>query len=116
MKTCKVYFTGGKLAEKVEEADSFFTRLKGLMFRKTLEEGEGLLLRNCPAIHCCFMRFTIDVVYLDDLLNVIGVETVRPWQTGGRYKGTRHVLELRENACSGIYPGMRLAIKECAGL
>ena len=116
MRTYEVKTENAVLAPGARLADSFFTRLRGLMFRRELADGEALLLKNCSAIHCCFMRFTIDVVYLDDLLNVIGVETVRPWQTGGRYKGTRHVLELRENACSGIYPGMRLAIKECAGL
>ena len=45
MKPLKLYSSEGKpIVKKVEFANSFFARLKGLMFRKSLEQGTGLLL------------------------------------------------------------------------
>ena len=54
---CIVRPSGVILAQKVEMADSFLARLKGLMFRKELPKGCGLLLAPCLQIHTCFMRF-----------------------------------------------------------
>lgn len=103
----------GFYAAPIRIADSFRTRFRGLMFRKKLQPKEGLLLKNCPAIHCCFMRFPIDVVYLDGAMTVVGLETVSPWHFGRRFQGVRHTLELSEGSCDRLKPGMRLEIKEC---
>ena len=50
---------------EIELAESFLSRLRGLMGRKKLEKGRGLLLAPCNSIHMLFMRFAIDVIYLD---------------------------------------------------
>lgn len=102
----------GFRAEHIEQADSFFTRFCGLMCRAGLPEGGGLLLRECGSIHCCFMRFTIDVVYLDENMKILAVETVRPWRIGSLIRGARHVLELREGAAAALTVGETLQIKE----
>lgn len=61
-------------------ADSFFTRLAGLMFRKPLPVATGLLLSPCNSVHMCFMRFAIDVVYVDKEYTVLKVvKNLRPW-------------------------------------
>ena len=61
-------------------ADSFFTRLAGLMFRKPLPAATGLLLLPCNSVHMCFMRFAIDVVYVDKEYTVLKVvKNLRPW-------------------------------------
>lgn len=112
MKTLVIRTENTELATQVRLADRFFTRLRGLMLRKSLADGEGLLLKNCSAIHCCFMRFPIDVVYLDTEMRVVGKETVRPWHVGGRFRGARHVLELGENEAKDVTTGMQLTIKE----
>ena len=63
---------------KVEVADTFFKRLRGLMFRKDLEG--GLLIIPCNSIHMMFMHFPIDVVYLDRSFKVLKiVRGLRPW-------------------------------------
>ena len=65
---------------KIIIADSFLTRLKGLMFQKALQPSTGLLLAPCNSVHMCFMRFAIDVVYLDERHNVIKVvKNLKPW-------------------------------------
>ena len=71
MKTQKMYIEGASASAPflkeidVMVADSFFTRLAGLMFRQKLPPATGLLLVPCNSVHMCFMRFAIDVVYID---------------------------------------------------
>lgn len=113
MKTYTVSQDSGPVADRVALADNFFTRFRGLMFRKALAPGEGLLLKNCPAIHCCFMRFPIDVVYLNPKLQVVGAETVKPWRLGSIYPEARHVLELEAGRAEGLVPGTTIIMKEC---
>ena len=61
-------------------ADSFFNRFAGLMFRKKLPAATGLFLAPCNSVHMCFMRFAIDVVYLDKEYNIVKVvKNLRPW-------------------------------------
>ena len=61
-------------------ANSFFTRLAGLMFRKKLPKATALLLTSCNSVHMCFMRFAIDVIYLDKEFKIIKVEqNLKPW-------------------------------------
>ena len=56
---------------KLKIADSFWLRFKGLMFKKNLANREGLLLRPCNGIHTFFMRFNLDILYLDKENNII---------------------------------------------
>ena len=112
MKSLAVYQSSNLIADRVAVADTFFTRFKGLMLRKALLPGEGLLLKNCSTIHCCFMRFPIDVVYLDDNMQVVGVETVKPWRLGHIFRGAKHVLELEVGKARELAPGMRTEWKE----
>jgi uncharacterized membrane protein (UPF0127 family) len=65
--------TGRVLADRLEIADSFFTRLLGLMFRRRLESGQGLWLTGTNGIHMFFMRFPIDAVFLDKRRRVVKV-------------------------------------------
>ena len=82
------------IADKVKIADSFLSRFIGLMGRKSLDEGEGLLLLKCSSIHCFFMKIPIDAVYLSGDMKVLYKETIRPWRIGKIVRGARHVLEL----------------------
>lgn len=65
---------------KIRIADSFLTRLAGLMFQKKLPQGAGLLLAPCNSVHMCFMRFAIDIIYLDRDYKIIKVvKNLSPW-------------------------------------
>ena len=50
---------------KIEKADTFFKRLRGLIGRKNLPQGHGLLIAPCNSIHMLFMSFAIDAVFVD---------------------------------------------------
>ena len=54
-------------------AESLWLRMRGLLGRDQLADGEGLLLRPASSIHMFFMRFPIDAVFLDRELNVLRV-------------------------------------------
>jgi len=75
----------GELASSCIVAESFFTRLKGLIGRKSLNAGEGMFFPNCRDIHMYFMSIPIDVVFLkresDREYRVSSVHSnVRPWR------------------------------------
>jgi uncharacterized protein len=57
--------TGKEMAADISVAASLPTRIKGLLGRDSLPTGEGLLIRPCKGIHTFFMKFPIDVVFLD---------------------------------------------------
>jgi uncharacterized membrane protein (UPF0127 family) len=69
-------------------------RMKGLLGRRELEDGHGLLLEDCSGIHTWFMQFPIDVVFLDRDLRVQKVvPDLWPWRAA-RAWGATHCLEL----------------------
>lgn len=85
----------GGYALRIGVARSFRQRLFGLMFSKYLDADAGLLLRSCSSVHCMFMRYPIDLVYLDDKFRVLAcVERLPPWRASVGPRGTRHTLEL----------------------
>lgn len=102
--------TGETVAAEVERADTFFARLLGLIPRSGLKAGEGLLLDPCDAVHTCFMRFTMDAVFLSPGLKVLKVERgMRPWRFSSRAPGARYTLELPEGGAAGVSEGDTLA-------
>lgn len=92
----KVAVTQGReqVYQDVKVASNFYQRFVGLMGKQQLNDGEGLLLMKCSSIHTCFMRFAIDVLYLDTKFRVLDCETVYPWRLGKLVKGACHILEL----------------------
>lgn len=106
--------SGIVIGERIEAARSFGARLRGLMFRKSLAEGEGLLLLEVRSIHMGFMRFPIDAIFLDADWTVTSVASdLAPWFQTARCGRARHVLELPAGSAArlGIGPGARLAIE-----
>ena len=97
---------------RCEVADGPLTRLRGLMGRRVLPRGHGLLLKPAPSIHTFFMRFPIDAVFLDGDMSVVGVRPeLAPWRMAGQ-RGARAVLELPagEARRAGITEGTQLEV------
>jgi uncharacterized membrane protein (UPF0127 family) len=100
------------LLERCWIADRPWSRMRGLLGRNGLAEGEGLLIKPCGSVHTFFMRFPIDVVFLDRELSVVAVRPeVPPWRTAGA-RGAKVTLELAagEAARLGIEPGLQLRL------
>jgi uncharacterized membrane protein (UPF0127 family) len=71
--------SGKELARKLIVAATVFSRAKGLLGREALLEGEGLLITPCKGIHTFFMKFPIDVLFLDKNNRIIEtVENIPP--------------------------------------
>lgn len=69
------------LGVDAEVAHTFAERAKGLIGRRALASGQGLLIERCNAIHTFFMRFPIDATFLDRDGKVVKVvRNVRPWR------------------------------------
>jgi len=76
------------------------TRMRGLLGRSSLPSGQGILLRPAASVHTFFMRFPIDVVFLDGELRVVEIAAdLRPWRAAGK-RGARAVLELPAGECA----------------
>jgi uncharacterized protein len=91
-------------------AETMFARLRGLLGRRGLSSGEGMLLRPAASIHTAFMRFPIDAVFLDRENRVVKVAAeLAPWRAAA-CRGSRTVLELPagEAARQGLRPGVSL--------
>ena len=84
------------------------------MGRRSLPEGEALLIDPCYSVHTMFMRFAIDVVYLDSndrVLKVVG--RLRPFRASV-CRGAKRVLEMPAGsaALAGIKPADQLLYTE----
>jgi uncharacterized protein len=107
---------GTVVCERCTVAHRMWPRMRGLLGKRGLDSGEGLLIRPAPSIHTFFMRFPIDVVFLSRQGEVLKVaERVPPW----RARSCRHsyaVLELAagEAGRRGIAVGDRLDIAQPA--
>jgi len=69
-------------------------RFRGLMGKKALPPGEGILLRPCASVHTMFMRFPIDVVFCDGDLRVLGVAAKVPKWRMRSERGAKVAIEL----------------------
>jgi uncharacterized protein len=102
---------GRTVCERCVLADTALVRMRGLLGRKSLPPGEGILLRPASSVHTAFMRFPIDVVFLDRDNQVVKVASdVRPWKAVAARRA-KAVLELPagEAARRAISVGQRLA-------
>ena len=100
-----------QLASGARVARNPWARFRGLMLRRRLHPGEGLVIRPCSSIHMCFMLFPIDAVFFDTELRVTHVARgVPPWVglAFGR-RGAQGVLELPKGSAGGTRVGHQLA-------
>jgi uncharacterized membrane protein (UPF0127 family) len=93
------------LGERIELAERWFARGNGLIGRKRLRDGEGMLFKKRPLepfmwMHMLFMSFAIDVLFLDGKNVVIELNpNLRPWRVSSLVVGAHKVLELPMGTC-----------------
>lgn len=87
--------TGKYLCQNTIHANTFMKRLCGLLPYESLPQGDGMLITPCKSVHTFFMRFPIDVIYLDRDLQVVALfENVPKGKTLPYHKKAYSVLEL----------------------
>jgi uncharacterized protein len=91
--------TGALVADNIAVADTRASRAVGLLSRSELNPGEALWIVPSRGVHTCWMRFTIDVLALDDSGVVVDrVSGLKPWRIRLPRRGTVGVLELPEGS------------------
>lgn len=92
---------------KVYVAERFFDRLRGLMGTKELDLDAGLLIRPCNSVHTFFMKFSIDVAFMDKDGQVYYIiHSMRKNKVSPIVSKASSVLE----ASSGTFKGRNVAI------
>lgn len=82
------------ISSNLKIADNFLDRLLGLIPKKKIEGDECLLITRCPMIHTCFMKFSIDVAFLNRDMKVLSIEKeIAPWRFSKYYKNAFYCLE-----------------------
>jgi Uncharacterized conserved protein len=101
------------LAERCRVASSLRDRVVGLLATPEVLPREGLLIERTTSIHMFFMRYPIDVVFVDRAGRVTRTASrLLPWRVIWWARGARDCLELRAGALdgTGTAPGDQLSI------
>jgi uncharacterized protein len=93
---------GTVVCERVHVASSPFARARGLLGRSRLAPTEGLLIRRTRGIHTHFMRFAIDVLFIDGDGTVVKLmQDLKPWRASSCRRG-RDVVELAAGSAARV--------------
>lgn len=83
------------LAEKAIFVENIFARMKGLLGLSELKQGKAIILKPCNSIHTFFMRFPIDVLFLDKENKVVeAISSVKPYRISKIYFNAKSAVEL----------------------
>lgn len=110
----KVYVENRVLWANIRPAKNFFRRLLGLIFSPELDPEQGLLIWPCRQVHGFFMKYALDVIFLNKNFCVVGVCTLHPGQVTPIYKKGHYALEVTAGQARlyGLKIGDRLTITE----
>lgn len=87
---------GQIVCHKMTAATNVFSRMLGLMFSAGLPDCDGFLISPCNSIHTFFMRYSLDILFLDkDFKIVKAIYGLAPWRMTWIYFKSRHVLEMK---------------------
>jgi uncharacterized membrane protein (UPF0127 family) len=89
------------VVSKIVVADSLLSRLVGLINHKEIKD-EGLWIKSCNSVHTFFMKFPIDLAFVDSNLCVKGIRVqVKPWRMVLPVLGANSVFELPAGTLNG---------------
>lgn len=106
------------LADKVTIVETFPGRLKGLLGKKRLAKDEAMILSPCKQVHTLFMRFPIDVVFLDEQYRVVHIhENLKSFSVSPYVENAKCVVEFPAGKVKETGLGMndRLMFKNNSG-
>jgi uncharacterized membrane protein (UPF0127 family) len=93
---------GTVMGEAIEVAMTAVQRVKGLLGRDCLADGQGLLFRGCSSLHTFFLQFPVDIVFLDKQGKVLkSARDVKPFKVVMAPFRAYYALELPVGAIDG---------------
>ena len=102
-KAARVVGRHGARELTIRQARGFWARFSGLMLRRPPPGEEGLLLTRCASIHTLFMRYRLDLAWLDADGRVLAcVPALKPWRARIGPRGTAHVIEFRAGSLAAL--------------
>lgn len=100
------------LATNAELASNIWTRFWGLMGRREVPPGGGLVLKPGGGIHMMFMRIPLDVIHVDKRDRVTHVlRGIKPWRFGPLFVGGKLAIELPVGAANNVQVGDEIDIE-----
>ena len=91
-------YNGLEIAKNIEFASSLLDKISGLMFRKCIRPDHAMIFildKPSPVnIHMLFMRFPIDVLFLDERKRISGLFRLNPWTGFKGMKNIKYVIEM----------------------
>lgn len=102
------------IAQKAQLATSIGQRMKGLLGRSSLSADQALVLEPCTSIHTFFMRFPIDVLFLDKNMCIIkAIQNMPPSRLSPIIWASQMAIELPAGKISqtNTRPGDTIEIK-----
>ena len=94
-------------------ADTFLTRLRGLLGKKSLLPNQGIVIKPCNSVHTIGMRFPIDVIFIDKNNKVCHIiKNMHPGKFSTVIKEANYVIEVSEGTSSRINIGDIIEVKE----
>ncbi len=101
------------VVSQLKRADSMFSRMVGLLGSSSLPRGHGLLISPCNQVHTFFMRFAIDVIFLDSSQRIVKISSnLKPWRLSPIVWKAKSVLELGQGEADGLQIGHQLHFME----
>ena len=98
--------TGKVIASDLEMKDTYLGRLVGLLGKKGLKEGQGIILKPCSQIHTCFMRFAIDVVFISKDFKVLKIiNNMGSWHFSPIVLKSLYTLEVAAGEIQDLHEG-----------
>ena len=107
--------TGDTVASEVEIAATRAARRTGLLGRASLDPSAALVLTPCFAVHTAFMRFAIDVLFVDRDGTVRRIATLPPWRIAV-HLGACAVVELAAGGARTVSVGDRVYVSDGSGV
>lgn len=106
------------ILHQLDQANHFLSRLRGLMWKRDLPENTGLMIQPCNSVHCFFMKFPIDVVFVDKDHRVVHIiSNMKPGSISPIVKKAKYVIESSAYTVSRqVKIGDRLSMEKCSGL
>jgi len=100
---------GTILAQRLFLADTYLSRLRGLIGHAALPDGSALWINPCQQVHTHFMKYPLDVVFLDGEQMVLRVVNgLAPWRVSPWVRHAKTVLEFNANGMLAVSAGDQL--------
>ena len=113
------------IVKRLQLADSFTTRLVGLMFKGPPADKDGLLFEDCRSLHTHFMTYPLDVVFLDKGTPIHSlyfldkndrvvrvIKEMKPWRMTRPYFKASKAFEVKVGSLAReVKPGDQLEVK-----